>query len=847
LAVTVSKHENDDKAAPTGVEESRSPASLAPQSKINRLLLFLFNTFKKVLRAEGEENKEIDSAAFNKSLLQALDLIQWEVFARDQEFEVNNEGFRFIPTRKDMAKGVDAIISVDFHCEFVRNCWRHLYETGQFAYCSSQTSSEWNDRTTVSDFFLKEYLKRVDKRLRTYRGHWQEQLLKIKDEYPRGQDDLVRTFNKNQKNCLVIEDGELSFFTLLWLLRDAERDGRLSQWRNTKQSNGEPAQRPDPDPWWKFVIIRELGEASGLVGPSVGGKRAFTPRWRSLVKWLDKYQERCADGTARVEDLPVKYLKGRSKEESKFLDNLRDFFSSRKESSDKTAITLKEWVKQARCRTEPNIEHGFLPFVKCLEDYGLLLTDSDGVAVAKTFDSSTRPEDPVLFRVCRAPLLFVEFLLRAYQPGEMHLLVFPLNHTKTLDLDFAPTSLAFATVVRELSETETTEENRYWDGADLNQIYPYWALLTAMAGELSAQGLKSNAEKLGRMAGAVSGATEQAQAWAHEIGNTVSFMDPDLAKENAQVFRWAKNFINFQVMAGTRGLPNDLELWVTFNNSMVWINNAIVLSAQCAVMRERRQNSDSLKDSTFAERCVKEKKEKVRWPYTTNIDEELRFSNAIVNLNPNQRSPVASFAQLLVCGLYNAMYHCDVKDGIRIILQRGYLAVRNVISPKGGGKVSGGTQATLQLAAGFLWEYHQGQSSQGGTRGPDRMPPIFFEKVKVNLLTVTGDTGTFTLTFDDQTTPPLSVNVGASAIQTALSALPRLDDGSVSVSLEGNVFTVAFRDRLAGGNQPRLTANGTGGASVTIATAECNEWLFQVYLPPSLFQAPLPRTSSGST
>jgi autotransporter-associated beta strand protein len=92
----------------------------------------------------------------------------------------------------------------------------------------------------------------------------------------------------------------------------------------------------------------------------------------------------------------------------------------------------------------------------------------------------------------------------------------------------------------------------------------------------------------------------------------------------------------------------------------------------------------------------------------------------------------------------------------------------------------------------------------------------------VQSLTVTGSGGTFSLTFNGQTTKtPLAFNATAADVQSALNALSSVGGagGSVTVNQSSSVYTVVFGGTLAGANQPQLTAATlTGSNTVTPAT-----------------------------
>ncbi len=93
---------------------------------------------------------------------------------------------------------------------------------------------------------------------------------------------------------------------------------------------------------------------------------------------------------------------------------------------------------------------------------------------------------------------------------------------------------------------------------------------------------------------------------------------------------------------------------------------------------------------------------------------------------------------------------------------------------------------------------------------------------EVQTVTVSADGGTFTLTFDGQTTSALAYNVSAADMQTALRALSNIDADGVTVSggpgdIGGTApYTVTFVAGQGGTNVAQMTANG---ASLTLAAS----------------------------
>lgn len=90
-------------------------------------------------------------------------------------------------------------------------------------------------------------------------------------------------------------------------------------------------------------------------------------------------------------------------------------------------------------------------------------------------------------------------------------------------------------------------------------------------------------------------------------------------------------------------------------------------------------------------------------------------------------------------------------------------------------------------------------------------------------VTISNSTGgTFTLTFDGQTTAAIAYNASAAAVQSALEALSSIGVGNVSVTgSNGGPYTVTFIGDFARTNVSTMTASGTSlvGAGHAVAVA----------------------------
>lgn len=120
---------------------------------------------------------------------------------------------------------------------------------------------------------------------------------------------------------------------------------------------------------------------------------------------------------------------------------------------------------------------------------------------------------------------------------------------------------------------------------------------------------------------------------------------------------------------------------------------------------------------------------------------------------------------------------------------------------------------------------------------------------EVQTVTITGNPlgGTFTLTFDGETTAPIAFDATNTAVDSALEALSNLLPGDVAVTGgpgPGTPFTVTFLATL--GDVPVMTANGaglTGGVSptVTVTTGTQGSSLTAIgYRAPEVGSDPLP-------
>jgi autotransporter-associated beta strand protein len=117
------------------------------------------------------------------------------------------------------------------------------------------------------------------------------------------------------------------------------------------------------------------------------------------------------------------------------------------------------------------------------------------------------------------------------------------------------------------------------------------------------------------------------------------------------------------------------------------------------------------------------------------------------------------------------------------------------------------------------------------TTGFNTGQPFFAETTadgfgpETQIVRVIATNGTFSLTFNGQTTTPIPFNASAAVVQSTLAALSSISGvgGTVGVTAHttqgGNVYTITFGGSLGNANLPAMTATITGGTVVTITTA----------------------------
>ena len=96
----------------------------------------------------------------------------------------------------------------------------------------------------------------------------------------------------------------------------------------------------------------------------------------------------------------------------------------------------------------------------------------------------------------------------------------------------------------------------------------------------------------------------------------------------------------------------------------------------------------------------------------------------------------------------------------------------------------------------------------------------------VQVVTITAEGGTFTLTYSGQQTGPLAFDLTAAALRVALEELPRIGTGNVEVSgPDGGPFELRFGGALEGRNIEVVEPDDEGlDGSARVTTLVPSPW-----------------------
>ena len=437
--------------------------------------------FAKNLR-DGGSDKE-----FSKSLAEEFRILQWNILVRDLVEEDRSGTSYFYPiTDKLNIQGTPnrEEILIKFFKEV---------RLAEYHFRPAEGEIPTEQRDDVSSITLPT----LEKEMEECHASFQTLLPEVRSFHPLVHKDLVDSFAKmrkegNTSNAVLIEDGELSFFSILWLLRYA--GGKREQptdWASNPDKQLSVCFRPSKDKknrdeWWSLHNMYKFAEECGLIIllPDTDNpeKCILTRRWRSLITWLKRLNgelNKSEDG-----QLPIVKNLDYGEAEQLFTQNLSKFF---------TSPNLKEFLDQVDVFSHVSMtckdfaEKEFGPLMESLGS--LLNVEFAGL------------NDTILFRCCRAGFIPLEHLFRAYWPCELHLLIQALNWEELKNSDLAPISLGFATIAGKVE----TDRNSKRDSENLQKVttdfdhwlVPYRTLFSALGANIALPAVQEASEQIG--------------------------------------------------------------------------------------------------------------------------------------------------------------------------------------------------------------------------------------------------------------------------------------------------------------------------------------------------------------
>lgn len=518
----------------------------------------------------------------NEGLAKEFRIIQWEVLVRNLVEEDMRGKLCFHPITSDY--NIPGTPDEEFLIDFINKA--REVERGFIPSDEEIPTKKRDDDDSLST--AKSFFDSTDldsEVVRKCLESFKSLLPKAPEYHPSVHEDLVRSFANmrgtgESLNSVLIEDGELSFFSLLWLLRHVAGQGKQPKdWKSKPDEKLPVCFRPNDDSpseadWWDSRNMPQFAVECGLIIPLSKAHCVPTRRWRSLIAWLrrlnDNLKSPPQDNKKHLqpkeldEKLPVKRLNYGEKETS-FVKKLWEFFASDRlrEVLDDLEVFLPSTSMSCEAFAVKNL--GCL--VESLDDYSLLKVDA-----------SAGLKDVVLLRCCRAGFILLEHLFRAYQPHDLHLLIQALNWEESSleGWNQAPISLGFATIAGrvETDQNVASDSKRSQASTDFDYwLVPYRSLFSALSADITLPVVQDSSSLLGERIGS----REQQIYFAHQTSGLLDtiWIDPKRSELDfpSEFALWLARIHTTEIWGS---FPIDTEAIIDFRNWWVLSREQIV-------------------------------------------------------------------------------------------------------------------------------------------------------------------------------------------------------------------------------------------------------------------------------
>lgn len=375
--------------------------------------------------------------------------------------------------------------------------------------------------------------KRVIDEVDQCRQSFRKLLPQIPIKYSFVHEDLVSSFNNKRdtgqaSNIILIEDGEFSFFSVLWFLRHAAAKGEepTKFWGSdigfdsTKKLTVRfRPDKNDSSEWWskskphdmedKQHNMYEFAEECGWIILLPESKCVPTRRWQSFIAWLRRYNNslnklKSMHGSdppfeEKIERLPVKKLDyEENSKEGSFIKKLWEFLSSG--DLNKILNRLKVSGTSMRC----------VDFAK--NELGPLV---EGLEPLLEVESPAGLDDRVLLH-CSRGFIPLEHLFRAYQSCELHVLFQALNWEKLSDAEenLTPISISGTTIAGRVESHQN--DKTIFD----NWLVPYRSLFSTLSAGIALPAAQEDSKQIGE--------DKQKKTFAHQTGRLLNVAWSDM-------------------------------------------------------------------------------------------------------------------------------------------------------------------------------------------------------------------------------------------------------------------------------------------------------------------------------
>lgn len=475
---------------------------------------------------------------FSKTLANQFRILQWDIFGRDivQEHRSTESKLSFYSITDK--RNIEAMLNDDDLIEFINSV---RSAECRFSPSEEEILTDLRDNSgQASDI--------SENKIRAYLTSFREILPIVSKKQESAHEDFICSFANSGEKSILIEDGELSFFSLLWLLRRAtHKRVNIDDWLldESKKSEVRFCLSDNIDDRCSSYEFAE--ECGFIIRLSESDQCISTTRWQSLITWLrrlnrklrkqEEYKkcselcqetEKVTNDNYLLERVPVKAL-DYNEEETSFVKSLWRFLAS--EPLEKALNEINETSSDAPMTCANFVTEKLKPLVTSLKSDDVLLPESAEGQVESQGDLNNEFQDivpdKVLLRCCRAVFLPVECLFRSCFPCELHLLIQALNweESSVSNLGTVPASLGFATIVGRVETEEILTNFESWR-------VPYRSLFSTLAADLTLPAVKDASEQKGIELGT----QEQQIYFAHQTAGLLDtiWIDP---KRNDLDFR----------------------------------------------------------------------------------------------------------------------------------------------------------------------------------------------------------------------------------------------------------------------------------------------------------------------